>query len=445
MKNKKAKIKSAKAKAKIKTKAKAQDWEALVVGAHNELNNKKTTQPEVISIWNSVKDKDKEKIKQLVSSSALSKTDTLIWCGKVTGTVSDDWKSIYAEYSNRKPDGTSKCDIINSDGSTKYSVKKYDKTTQLNSPQKAEALTLLHFAIQNSSTNLTSSIKSKLESVIDAMTDQKYYYGSIKSAVKALTPWYNKLPQELSPLYSTGITPANVKEIEPLLQKEIKRQGNDIAKRMISIFTQKQKHFKASDILNNLFTKNTEIKKQFLHELLSGDTKFASPDCRADSILQITGEPSIKIQNIHDAVNAMLPELSIALNFRPSSKLVTLMRVYIGRKKDTSDFYEAIRANVLQPMEYLVEQETEMFINENVSDMIKKSIEFVTESPFIKKITEFFSNLILKLRALLKELLNKILQGSKSILNDIPKIFGLELDPNNLKVDLPKGLALDGN
>lgn len=434
-----------KAKARIKTKAKAQDWEALLVGAHNEVNKRKTNQPQVTSIWNSVSDRDKEKIKQLVVSSTLSKSDTLIWCGKHTGTVSDDWKSIYAEYSNRKPDGTSKCDIMNSSGTTKYSVKKYDKTTQLSSPQKAEALTLLHFAIQKSSINITSGIKSKLESVIDAMTDQKYYYGSVKSAVKALTPWYNRLPQELSPLHPTGISPTNVEELEPILQKKIKQHGDVIAKKMLSIFTQKQKHFRASEILNNLFTKNSEIKKAFLSELLSGDIKFTSPECRANAILQITGEPSLKIQNLHDAVEAMAPECSIALNFRPSSKLVTLMRVYLGRRKDTEDLYEALRSNVLLPMEYLVEQETEIFVNENISDIVRKSIDFVTESPFVKKITEFFSSLILKLRALLKELLNKILETSTSILNDIPKIFGLELDPNGIEVDLPKGLTLDGN
>jgi len=418
---------------------KAQDWEALLVGAHSTL--KKNTIPKNVSIiWNKLKDSDKQILINIVSSSNLINQDTLSWNGKDGGIpVSEEWKRIYQEHSKRVPSGTSKCDISDSSNNC-YSIKKYTKTTQLSSPQKAEAATLLHFALQNSSENVKGRIKETLDAVIESMTDQKYYYKSVKGAVKALMPWYNKLPQELSPLNAkVGLTPDNIKELEPLLQKEIKKKSTGIAKRMISIFVQKQKHFKANKILNNLMNNNIEIKERFLYELLSGENKFGKgKKGTASHLLHIEEESKIRIERIRSAVVVLAPQVSFELNFRPSSKLVTLMRVYLGRNNNLN-LFESLYMQFEGPIEYLIEQETNTFINENLGDMLKAAIDTVTENPFIKRLTNFFTNLINKLRELLKDLLNKILETSDKIFEELPNVFGLTLDVNKLNVNLPIG------
>ena len=154
---------------------------------------------------------------------------------------------------------------------------------------------------------------------------------------------------------------------------------------MISIFVQKQKHFKANKILNNLMNNNIEIKKRFLYELLSGENKFGKDQEGTASHLLHIEETKLTIQKIESAVAILAPQVSFELNFRPSSKLVTLMRVYLGRNNNLN-LFESLYMQFEGPIEYLIEQETNTFINENLGDMLKAAIDTVTENPFIKRL-----------------------------------------------------------
>ena len=248
-----AKKKKKKLIPKVVDKSSAQEWEALLCGAHAQLKRYKP-QPEVKEYWDKLHSQWTTFGIELIDSSPLKNDNKIKWSGKEHAEVNNDWSTIYKKYSSRVPNSTSKCDISNEDNTKRYSLKKYSKTTQLSSPQKAEAATLLHFAIDSTLGKNKIDVQEKLETIIDAMTDPKYYYGSIQNMIKALLPWYNSLPQELTPLNpKRGISDANFKELYPLIKKESKKQTKHVVNRVLGIFQQKEKQRNATQTLNNLF------------------------------------------------------------------------------------------------------------------------------------------------------------------------------------------------
>jgi hypothetical protein len=438
-----AKRKKKKTLPRVVDKSSAQEWEAVLCGAHAQLKQY-APQPEVKEHWDKLHSQWVDYSIELVESSSLKNDNKIKWNGKLHAEVNDHWSAIYKKYSARVPNSTSKCDISNESNTKKYSLKKYTKSTQLSSPQKAEAATLLHFAVDSTLGANKIDVQEKLESIIDAMTDPKYYYGSIQGMIKALLPWYNSLPQELTPLNQVrGISDANFKELYPLIKKESKKQTKHIVNRVLGIFQQKEKQRNATQTLNNLFN-DRRIKKAFIKELLSGEHKFADKNASANYLLKLSIKDKTLIEeSIDNAVNRLLDGISFELSFRPSSKLVTLLRVYLGRTKGKT-LFESLSNIANNEIDILIEEHSEQItqelLNEGTLDLFSNAIDNVVNNPLINKLTEHFSKLLLKLRLLLKKFLNELINAGEDFVEKLCNIFGLSFDYSKSNFELPNEL-----
>ena len=438
-----AKKKKNKGLPRVVDKSSAQEWEALLCGAHAQLKQYEP-QPEVKEYWDKLHSQWATFGIDLINSSPLKNDNKIKWNGKEHAEVNDNWSAIYKKYSTRVPNSTSKCDISNENNTKRYSLKKYSKTTQLSSPQKAEVATLLHFAIDSTLGKNKIDVQQKLEAIIDAMTDPKYYYGSIQGMIKALLPWYNSLPQELTPLNSDrGISDANFKELYPLIKKESKKQTKHIVNRVLGIFQQKEKQKNATQTLNNLFN-DRRIKKAFIYELLSGKHKFSNKNASANYLLKLSiTDKSLTEESIDDAVNRLLDGISFELSFRPSSKLVTLLRVYLGRTKGKT-LFESLSNIANNEIDILIEeyseQITQELLNEGTLEFFSNAIDNIVNNPLINKLTQHFSNLLLKLRLLLKKFLNELINAGEDFIEKLCNIFGLSFDYTKSNFELPNEL-----
>lgn len=415
----------------------AQDWEAALCGAHGELKKYKL-QPSVQEVWNSLPQKTTEYVKELVRNSALYNETKLLWQGKYQAETSELWNTAYKKYSTRSPNATGKCDISNADGTKRYSMKKHSGSTQLSSPQKAEAATLLHVAVDYALGKKKEQVSSTLQVVIEGMTDSKYYYGTVQSAVKALLPWYNSLPQELTPLLpQRGISSANFKELYPLLKKEAKKQTKSVVNKVLSIFVQKEKHKKATSALNELFN-NRDVKEAFLYELLSGRSKFSDISATATHLLTFSPKSnSLTVEEVHSAVRNNVDYVSFELSFRPSSKLVTLLRVYLGRNK-SNKLYDHFVGQT-NATEYLTEVYTKKLVKTLLQEgTVSDAVNYVVNNPLVIKLSEHFSKLTTKLSELLRSLLLELVNAGKNYVTKLCSVFGLSLDYSKSDYNVPK-------
>jgi hypothetical protein len=428
---------------RVVDKSSAQEWEAVICGAHADLKQYKS-QPEVQEHWDQLHKEWKTYSIELIQKSPLINDSEIKWNGKSHATVNNAWSDIYKKYNKKVPNSTFKCDISNNDNSKRYSLKKYTKSTQLSSPQKAEVATLLHFATDSILKKNKADVKEKLETIIDGMTDSKYYYGSIQGMIKALLPWYNSLPQELTPLNpGRGINDANFKELYPIIKKEAKKQTKHIVNRVLGIFQQKEKQRNATIALNNLFN-NREIKRAFVHELLSGENKFEDKKASANYLLKLSlQDKTLTEESIGGAVDRLLDSITFELSFRPSSKLVTLMRVYLGRNKKGNLFeslYNIANNEIDIIIENYSEKITQEILNEGIGDIFSNAIDGIINNPLIIKLTNYFNGLLLKLRKLLKTLLAELIESGEDFLEKLCNVFGLAFNYEKSDFSISKEL-----
>lgn len=430
---------------RVKSKSTAQQWEALLCGAHAEEKGYEP-QDSVSEYYNSLHPQWKDYTKELLRSSVLYNEGKLRWSGKFQGNVSSVWTTTYKKYSKKTPNGTSKCDVYNGNSSKRYSLKKYSGPTQLSSPQKAEAATLLHVSTDSVLRNKKSEVLSTLETVVDAMTDQKYYYSSIEGVVKALLPWYNSLPQELTPLVQgRGISSANFKELYPVIKKEAQKQTKHVVNRVLSIFNQKEKQKRATSALNKLFN-NTKVKEAFLYELLSGEVKFEDKNATATHYVQLDLKNKVlKVEELQSFVSNNVSNVSFELGFRPSSKLVTLLRIYLGRKSKKENLYDSLLYNAHSGLQLLVEETSEEVtrhvMQEGLGQYFSTALSYVTSNPLVQKLTSYFTSLVKKLKELLHSLLSELVESGRNYVTKLCNVFGLSLDYSNSDYVVPSNLV----